>query len=150
MWDDVDTWVEVVGGRDAEIRWGWGVLTKKSGYRADTVDIACPLKMRGGACRGSTWYDIDMQVEVVGGCNQRIERGWGFDPQKTNIECVCPISPAHRKNCMQQVGGVQGLGWMLNLRARLVVNARTSGARHLASKTETRAAQAWFGSGVCK
>lgn len=28
----IDIWVEVVGGRDAEIAWGWWFRTQKDGY----------------------------------------------------------------------------------------------------------------------
>jgi hypothetical protein len=46
--------------------------------------------MQGGACRGSTLDDVDMQVEVVGGQDQWIERGWGFWPPKDGYRARVP------------------------------------------------------------
>ena len=80
----------------------------------------------------------------------RLSGSGGSDRKKTDIERACSILPAHQKFRMQHVGGVQGVGWILNLSARLVVNTRTSGAGHLACKTENRAARARFWSGVSK
>ena len=75
MWADVDMWIEVVRGRDAEIRRGLAFLTLRYRYRAYALGIAWPSKMRSRGCRGSTWADVDMQVEVVGGRNAEIRQG---------------------------------------------------------------------------
>jgi hypothetical protein len=77
-WADVDMRVEVVGGRDTEIRWGVGVLLQKGGYRAYTLNIISPSQMQGGACRGSTGGDVDAKFEGTVGVERKNERGEAF------------------------------------------------------------------------
>jgi hypothetical protein len=71
-------WVEVVGGRDAEIKGGRGFLPPKDGYRAYMLGIAWPSELHSGERRGSAYVGVDMWVEVVGGQNAEIEGGRGF------------------------------------------------------------------------
>jgi len=59
MWVGVDMQVEVVGGRNAEIRRGWRFLTPRGRYRAYSLDIAWPLEMHGGECIGSMQVDVN-------------------------------------------------------------------------------------------
>jgi hypothetical protein len=82
MWADVDMQVEVMRGQDTEIGWGWVFLTPRDRYRAYALGIAWPSKLCCGGCRGSTWVNVDMWVEVVRGWDTVIKRGWGFSPPK--------------------------------------------------------------------
>jgi hypothetical protein len=55
-------WVEVVGGRDAEIERGWRVLTQKGGYRVHVFIIARPLKTNGWGCRGCMCDEVGVVI----------------------------------------------------------------------------------------
>ena len=67
--------VEVVGGQNTEIRWGWVFLTLRGRYQVYALGITWPSKMCGGGCRGNIYVGVDMWVEVVEG--QDAEIGWG-------------------------------------------------------------------------
>jgi hypothetical protein len=88
----------VVGCQDGEIGRGRRVLTPRGRYQVYALNIACPSKMQSGACRGSTFDDVDMQVEVVGGQDQWIEWGWGFWPPKDGYRVCVPDIVCLSKN----------------------------------------------------
>jgi hypothetical protein len=67
--------VEVVAGPNEEIGRGQGIFTQKGGDWAWTLDTAWPIELRGGGRRGSTKDGVDMQVQVVAGCNGDIRGG---------------------------------------------------------------------------
>ena len=46
-------WVKVVGGQDAEIKGGAGVLTPEGKYRVYMLSIALPSELHSGWHRGS-------------------------------------------------------------------------------------------------
>ena len=77
-----------------------------------------------------------LKMKAWGAMLERTSGRWEISPQMANTGCMCSTSLGHQIIPMKNVGGVQGLAYILNLRAQLVVNTRTSGAGHLVCTTK--------------
>jgi hypothetical protein len=74
--------VEVMGGQDAEIGRGQGILTPKGVYRVHALDIAWLSKVQGGRYRESMCDGVGVVIGVMARCVGEIARGVGFSQQK--------------------------------------------------------------------
>ena len=68
LWDEGKEVVVVVGCRGEEVAWGVGVLPPRGRYRAHMLSIAWPLKIRGGACRGTMRDGVGVVVDAMARC----------------------------------------------------------------------------------
>ena len=74
--------VEVVGGWDAEIGRGQGILTPKGVYQVHALDITWLSKVQGGRYRESMCDGVGVVIGVMARCIGEIAWGVGFSQQK--------------------------------------------------------------------
>ena len=70
--------IEVVGGQDAEIKWGWGFGSAKPKIKCNALIIACQPKTNGGGCRGCMCNGVSVLIGATAPCIGEIMQGVGF------------------------------------------------------------------------
>jgi hypothetical protein len=76
--------VEVVGGRDTEIKRGWGFGSAKPKIECNALIIACQSKTNGGDCRGCMCDGVSVLIGATAPCIGEIARGVGFGSKIKN------------------------------------------------------------------